>query len=295
MMRTENSHFIDKVAIAAPCKVDWATMTGDEKRRFCEKCSLHVYNLSAMTKTEAEELLSEKSDNLCLRFFRRADGTIIFENCPVGLRRIRDGFKFSLKIVASFLTAIVSTVATLAAENASSEDQQSTPSKIKLNWTLIENGPTQRVFPIFNSNWKPATAPLAQLGVPDKYANGPIINPPRTSAIGSDWAASDHFHVAMKNADEGKVAEAKTQFAKAFELSSTPESDPMFHEFIGDEYARALRNTGEFAEASRIETTSRADKIIKEKSIDSKAAALPSCNFKTEPISIDKNIRGAGE
>jgi hypothetical protein len=41
-----------------------------------------------MTRREAEALLRETEGRLCARLYRRADGTILTENCPVGLRAI---------------------------------------------------------------------------------------------------------------------------------------------------------------------------------------------------------------
>ena len=45
-----------RVAIASPCTADWNTMAGDERRRFCTSCRLHVHDLSAMTAAEARWL-----------------------------------------------------------------------------------------------------------------------------------------------------------------------------------------------------------------------------------------------
>lgn len=63
-------------------------MKGDDRRRFCEQCSLHVYDISAMSKVEAVKFLTSTSD-ACVRFYRRADGTIMTQDCPVGLARLR--------------------------------------------------------------------------------------------------------------------------------------------------------------------------------------------------------------
>ena len=49
--------------------------------RFCKHCSLHVYNLSAMTREQAEDLLGSSSGRLCVRFYRRADGTVTTRDC----------------------------------------------------------------------------------------------------------------------------------------------------------------------------------------------------------------------
>lgn len=69
-------------------------MTGDERKRFCSLCKLNVYNISAMTLPEAEKLITEAEGRVCVRMFRRADGTVITQDCPVGLaervkRRVR--------------------------------------------------------------------------------------------------------------------------------------------------------------------------------------------------------------
>jgi hypothetical protein len=42
-----------------------------------------------MTRREAERLVANKEGSMCVRFYKRADGTVITANCPVGLRRIK--------------------------------------------------------------------------------------------------------------------------------------------------------------------------------------------------------------
>ena len=80
------SSFLDQITIASPCTADWSQMTGDERVRFCGLCQLNVYNLSAMNRTEAEALMQEKEGRVCVRFYRRADGTLLTQDCPVGLK-----------------------------------------------------------------------------------------------------------------------------------------------------------------------------------------------------------------
>lgn len=80
---------LDRVRIAAPCKADWEQMVGTDRVRFCGQCNLNVYNLSSMTKHDAESFITRNEGRLCVRFYRRADGSILTENCPVGLRAIR--------------------------------------------------------------------------------------------------------------------------------------------------------------------------------------------------------------
>jgi hypothetical protein len=80
---------LEHVRVAAPCAADWERMAGGERVRFCAECSLNVYNLSGMTRREAEVLLMRTEGRLCVRFFRREDGTILTRQCPVGLRALK--------------------------------------------------------------------------------------------------------------------------------------------------------------------------------------------------------------
>jgi len=98
-------HPLNHVEVAAPCKADWDQMIGSEQTRFCGQCSLNVYNLSGMTKDEAESLIARNEGRLCVRFYRRTDGSIITRDCPVGLRAIRDRVSYWTKaIIAAALT-----------------------------------------------------------------------------------------------------------------------------------------------------------------------------------------------
>jgi hypothetical protein len=80
---------LDNVRVAAPCSSDWNQMVGSERVRFCAQCNLNVYNLSSMKRSEAEALISNVEGQLCVRYYRRPDGTILTNNCPVGLSAIR--------------------------------------------------------------------------------------------------------------------------------------------------------------------------------------------------------------
>ncbi len=79
---------LDRTRIASPCDEKWETMTGDERSRFCGRCGRSVYNLSAMTREEAERFVVENT-GACLRLYRRADGTVMTTDCPEGVSRKR--------------------------------------------------------------------------------------------------------------------------------------------------------------------------------------------------------------
>jgi len=77
---------LNQLRIAAPCPASWQEMEGDDRVRFCRLCSLNVYNIRDMTDEEAERLISESGGKVCLRLYRRSDGTVLTKNCPVGVR-----------------------------------------------------------------------------------------------------------------------------------------------------------------------------------------------------------------
>src|SRR5436190_7502722 len=104
-MKREKSP-LDHVEVASPCSAAWEQMIGDERVRFCDLCALNVYNLSAMGRKEAEELVRAHEGRLCIRFYRRRDGTLLTDNCPVGLRRARARLKILAGAAASVLAAI---------------------------------------------------------------------------------------------------------------------------------------------------------------------------------------------
>ena len=80
---------LNDVRVAAPCNADWDSMLGNERVRFCGQCKLNVYNVSEMTRSEAELLVAGSEGRLCVRYYRRRDGSIITQNCPFGLRALK--------------------------------------------------------------------------------------------------------------------------------------------------------------------------------------------------------------
>jgi len=80
---------LDNVAIASPCAASWDDMVGDDQVRHCGACDKDVFNLTHMTREDAERVIVAAQGKLCARYFRRADGTILTSNCTVGARAAR--------------------------------------------------------------------------------------------------------------------------------------------------------------------------------------------------------------
>jgi hypothetical protein len=101
-MKTEKFD-VNKLRVASPCSVGWQNMAGGESKRFCNLCSLNVYNVSEMSMAYVQDLIAKSEGRICMRLYKRADGTVITKDCPVGLRAYQ-------KRVARFAGAALSAV-----------------------------------------------------------------------------------------------------------------------------------------------------------------------------------------
>src|SRR5258708_1999393 len=96
---------INTLRIASPCPADWNQMIGDDRTRHCSECNLNVYNFSAMTEREIQQLVARSQGRLCGRMYRRSDGTVITQDCPKGLRAVARRVS---RMAAAVLTAVMS-------------------------------------------------------------------------------------------------------------------------------------------------------------------------------------------
>lgn len=67
---------LDSISVPKPCHEDWNKMNGGEKSRFCGICEKNVYNISAMTPREADKLLFENTEKVCIRMEKDAHGKV---------------------------------------------------------------------------------------------------------------------------------------------------------------------------------------------------------------------------
>ena len=104
-----NRPILDSIRVATPCKASWDDMVGDDRVRHCAGCDKDVFNLSAMTRDEAEALIRERLGNLCGRYYRRANGTIITSDCTVGIAQRR-----RRRVMAAGLAAVLAGAGGLA-------------------------------------------------------------------------------------------------------------------------------------------------------------------------------------
>lgn len=125
---SKQADLLQNIQIAAPCPADWNAMTGDDCKRFCGDCKLNVYDISSMSEKEAIELITSSEKSVCLRLYRRKDGTVITDNCPVGLRKIRDLYK---KIAVS-ITLSLCWLGLISSANAQSDIVMGTAGTVRV-------------------------------------------------------------------------------------------------------------------------------------------------------------------
>jgi hypothetical protein len=62
------------IEIETPCPKSWGRLVGDEKRRFCSECELHVHNSAVLTREEVLDLVQSSDERVCMRIVRDGNG-----------------------------------------------------------------------------------------------------------------------------------------------------------------------------------------------------------------------------
>jgi hypothetical protein len=105
---------LEELQIASPCPAEWNDMKGDDRVRFCGLCEKNVFNLAGMTRREATELVTKTEGSVCVRMYRRADGTVLTSDCPVGVRAaLRRARREVLLAAATSVAAVTALIAFL--------------------------------------------------------------------------------------------------------------------------------------------------------------------------------------
>lgn len=94
--------------ITKPCQQNWDAMTGDEKKRFCSHCQLHVHNLSAMTPDEQLAVFSHRDEKSCITYLEKGNEMRVCTNTWVAVHRLFRPFRrvaFSLSAIVAALLA----------------------------------------------------------------------------------------------------------------------------------------------------------------------------------------------
>lgn len=115
---------LNNLKIASPCSADWNQMVGDNRQRHCGDCKLNVYNLAGMTGREAEDLILHSEGRVCMRIYRRADGTVITKDCPVGWQAVKQRVSKVATAFASMIFAVLGGIGLTSYFSDSADDSR---------------------------------------------------------------------------------------------------------------------------------------------------------------------------
>jgi hypothetical protein len=167
---TQFTNPLNYIKIASPCSSDWDAMVGNNRQRYCGECKLNVYNLSGMTKYEAENLLMQSEGRVCVRYFRRADGTVLTKDCPVGWQAVRTK-------MSRFWTASVSLLITVfGGIGITSFLTQTVDSEVRANAQVIANQATTGTVSVVSPEMGGATPLMGDVAINRDEFMGKVSN-----------------------------------------------------------------------------------------------------------------------
>jgi hypothetical protein len=94
---------LDQIEIPQPCPMPWRKMKGDARVRFCPQCQKNVYNLSAMSRAEAEQVLAEHQESLCAQIRRDRNGRVTHDANLWAHNRWRRWYAAAAALIASLV------------------------------------------------------------------------------------------------------------------------------------------------------------------------------------------------
>jgi hypothetical protein len=154
-----------RAQIAEPCTAKWEEMTGDEKTRLCAQCNLNVHNAREMTDEEVMlKIMSIAEGNrVCMRIYRRADGTFLTKNCPVGVRKQLERARKAAAWLAGGLSMLLSLGAASQAQNSSSPKENGTKKKPVWHSQITADQPSKQKSKFNPLGWIPIPAARPQM------------------------------------------------------------------------------------------------------------------------------------
>jgi hypothetical protein len=164
-----------------------------------------------MTTSEAGILLQRGTATgamPCMQLYRRADGTIITDDCPVGLRRVRDQWRRMRATAAAALALLVSTWLP-----ARADEKQDPDCKVKVNSTGTRGRPSINVLrgepqPL---GGKPAMPVLGGMVAPTDWQAVALKNPSVKKMFDELLALEGKGD--LKDADVAKAARLRLKMA----------------------------------------------------------------------------------
>lgn len=134
----KRSSLLDRINIASPCSADWDEMFGNDQVRFCQHCSLHVHDLSKITRKDAVKLVVAAKGKLCVRYSRRPDGALRTASHAQPLTHIKRRLS---RIAAGAFTATLSLASNAAAQQATASVERSHTIAVQPKEAMTDSAP----------------------------------------------------------------------------------------------------------------------------------------------------------
>ena len=222
----------DLLLIAAPCPVSWESMKGDDRVRFCSGCSKNVFNLSDMSDIELEHFLQANGANQCVRLFRRSDGKIMTDNCPLAFRAIRNKWRRIVHIASALVAGFCAAAGGVRAQSQGATEQTNPadPKKPAFRWEMPKEpypgawaagGPRPIRVPIDPSTENQPKAKPKTTFIP---SNCQPKSPPKSDTTlqapkNGDLSAFNTYSLARASEAAGKMLLAHTQYIEAIQIA----------------------------------------------------------------------------
>lgn len=247
----ERKNYLDRIEIAAPCNASWEEMSGDERKRTCDLCHLNVYNISDMGTNEAESFLQQNVDSgnrVCVRLFRRHDGTIITDNCPVGLRKIRDSVRRVYKMVASFVAVLLANSAGARAQDASHSRPRDVRGQVLIRPVASDTSSDSEMGYVIDAPRKKSKPVHENEGQVSTHTSGTVAGPqPVLKVIGSMVSQATALASAHKELNSAAISALSS--ASMDSQCNKRELERVLHKFE-ERTAEAVRILGESDKSS---------------------------------------------
>jgi hypothetical protein len=104
----DTDELLSQFAIPTPCPMEWDRMPGDERRRYCDACGKHVYNLSAMRPEERASLTAKAlsgDDEVCGRLDHRPDGKLFASDDPPARPVVTTAAQYTIRSLMMVIAA----------------------------------------------------------------------------------------------------------------------------------------------------------------------------------------------
>ncbi len=108
----KRTKFLDSLHVPKPCPANWENMTGDSHVRLCRQCHKSVYNISDMTRKQAEAFVANSDGKQCAIFYRYANGAVAVRNEAAALSKMKR--RASRTVCAAFTAVLGFCTATIA-------------------------------------------------------------------------------------------------------------------------------------------------------------------------------------